>query len=35
MNQDEMWRRYLERIQEAGASREPGPGGESRRAKCK
>jgi DUF971 family protein len=24
LNQDEMWRRYLERMAEAGASREPG-----------
>ena len=26
MNQDEMWRRYLARLEEAGASREPLPG---------
>ena len=35
-NQDEMWRRYLQRIDEAGASREPGPGGRADvRPKCK
>ena len=26
MNQDEMWRHYLKRLEEAGASREPLPG---------
>ena len=25
VNQEEMWQRYLQRMQEAGASREPGP----------
>ena len=25
LHQEEMWRRYLERLEEAGASREPGP----------
>jgi DUF971 family protein len=34
-NQDEMWRRYLQRIEEAGASREPGPGAAPQRPKCK
>ena len=34
-NQDEMWRRYLQRIEEAGASREAGPGAAPQRPKCK
>ena len=37
-NQDEMWRRYLQRLDEAGASRErqePQPGTTSPRPKCK
>ncbi|MEO8303638.1 MAG: DUF971 domain-containing protein [Betaproteobacteria bacterium] len=34
-NQDEMWRRYLERIAEAGASREPVEGIPTPRPKCK
>jgi len=35
VNQDEMWRRYLERIAEAGASREPQPSATAPRPKCK
>jgi len=35
VNQDEMWRRYLERIHEAGASREREPSTEPQRPKCK
>lgn len=35
VNQDEMWRRYLERIDEAGASRERGPSTQPQRPKCK
>jgi len=35
VNQDEMWRRYLERIDEAGASREREPSTEPQRPKCK
>ena len=35
VNQDEMWRRYLERIAEAGASREPQPSASPQRPKCK
>jgi DUF971 family protein len=34
VNQDEMWRRYLQRIEDAGASREPGPGTDPPRPKC-
>jgi len=34
-SQDEMWRRYLERLAEAGASRETGPGTATSRPKCK
>ena len=34
-NQDEMWRRYLQRIEEAGASRETGPASAPQRPKCK
>jgi DUF971 family protein len=34
-NQDEMWRHYLQRIGDAGASREPLPGAEPQRPKCK
>lgn len=33
--QDEMWRRYLERLGEAGASREAGPGSDPPHPKCK
>ena len=33
--QDEMWRRYLERIVEAGASREAGREAPPQRPKCK
>jgi DUF971 family protein len=35
VNQDEMWRRYLQRIDEAGASREPQPSTPPQRPKCK
>jgi len=35
INQDEMWRRYLERIAEAGAARESGPSTQPQRPKCK
>jgi len=35
VNQDEMWRRYLQRIAEAGASREPQPSTPSPRPHCK
>jgi len=35
VNQDEMWRRYLERIDEAGASRERELSTEPQRPKCK
>ncbi len=35
VNQDEMWRRYLERMDEAGASRERAPATEPQRPKCK
>ena len=35
VNQDEMWRRYLQRISEAGASREPQPSAPPPRPKCK
>ena len=35
VNQDEMWRRYLERIDEAGASRERDASSEPQRPKCK
>jgi DUF971 family protein len=34
-NQDEMWRTYLRRIDEAGASREPLPGAPPQRPKSK
>lgn len=30
LHQEEMWRRYLKRLEEAGASREPQPGFEAR-----
>jgi len=35
VNQDEMWRRYLQRIAEAGASREPQPSLPPQRPHCK
>lgn len=35
VNQDEMWRTYLRRMDEAGASREPLPGGFPERPKAK
>jgi DUF971 family protein len=35
MNQDEMWRTYLRRIEEAGASRDPLPGASPQRPKSK
>ena len=35
MNQDEMWRHYLRRMEEAGASREPTPGAFQERPKSK
>jgi DUF971 family protein len=35
INQDEMWRRYLERIADAGATRESGPSTQPQRPKCK
>ncbi len=35
VNQDEMWRRYLQRIDEAGASREPQASPPPQRPKCK
>jgi DUF971 family protein len=35
LNQDEMWRTYLRRIDEAGASREPLPGASPQRPKTK
>ena len=35
VNQDEMWRRYLERMDEAGANRESAPSTEPQRPKCK
>jgi DUF971 family protein len=35
LNQDDMWRTYLRRMEEAGASREPVPGGAPQRPKCK
>ena len=35
VNQDEMWRRYVERIDEAGASRESAPSTAPQRPKCK
>jgi len=35
INQDEMWRTYLRRIEEAGASREPLPGASPQRPKSK
>jgi DUF971 family protein len=35
VNQEEMWRRYLQRIAEAGASREPQPSPPPQRPKCK
>jgi DUF971 family protein len=35
INHDEMWRRYLERIAEAGASRESEPSTQPQRPKCK
>ena len=34
-NQDEMWRRYLQRLDEAGASREPQPSNPPPRPHCK
>ena len=35
VNQDEMWRTYLRRIEEAGGSREPLPGAPQQRPKSK
>ena len=35
MNQDEMWQHYLQRMEEAGASREPAPGAFPERPKAK
>ena len=35
MNHDEMWRHYLQRMAEAGASREPMPGASAERPKTK
>ena len=35
VNQDEMWRHYLQRLDEAGASREPQSGAPAQRPKCK
>ena len=35
MNQDEMWRRYLQRLDEAGASRDPQPSDPPARPHCK
>lgn len=35
VNQDEMWRRYLERIAEAGASRDAQPSSPPQRPQCK
>jgi DUF971 family protein len=35
VNQDEMWRTYLRRIEEAGASRDPLPGASPQRPKSK
>ena len=35
INQDEMWRHYLQRMAEAGASREPMPGAAVERPKSK
>jgi DUF971 family protein len=35
MNQDEMWQHYLQRMEEAGASREPAPGAFPERPKSK
>ncbi len=35
VNQDEMWRRYLERIAEAGASRDAQPSAPPQRPHCK
>ena len=35
VNQDEMWRRYLERIADAGATRESGASTPPQRPKCK
>jgi DUF971 family protein len=35
LNQDEMWRRYLQRIDEAGASRDAQPSTTPQRPKCK
>lgn len=35
LRQDEMWQHYLQRMEEAGASREPQPGGEVPRPKGK
>lgn len=35
MNQDEMWQHYLQRMEEAGASREPVPGAFPERPKSK
>lgn len=35
LNQDEMWRAYLRRMEEAGASRETQPGATPQRPKCK
>ena len=35
VNQDEMWRRYLQRLDEAGASRDPQPSDPPPRPHCK
>ena len=35
INQDDMWRRYLQRIAEAGTSREPQPSAQPQRPHCK
>jgi DUF971 family protein len=35
VNQDEMWRRYLQRIAEAGASREAQPSTPGQRPHCR
>ena len=35
LHQEEMWRRYLKRMEEAGASREPGPAPFEQRPKSK
>lgn len=35
LHQDELWQDYLRRVEEAGAKREPGPGGFDQRPKSK